>query len=79
MFEFLADKTVPIGLVFIVSFIVLALSIFYMYKHSLVSWMGLLLGVLILLASFATIGFTYFGEHVQAMMNKGEAPTQPQN
>ena len=75
MFELLSTKMVPIGLVFIVSFIVLALSIFYMYKHSLVSWMGLLLGVIILLASIAAGGFTYFGEQVQAMMNKGEAPT----
>lgn len=75
MFEFLSNTTVPLGLVFIVSFIVLALSIFYMYKHSLVSWMGLLLGVLILLASIAAGGFTYFGEQVQAMMNKGAAPT----
>jgi len=76
MFEFLAEKTVPNGLVFIVSFIVLALSIFYMYKYSLVSWMGLLLGVIILLASIAAGGFTYFGEQVQAILNKGEeAPT----
>ena len=70
MFEFLKE-TVPIGLVFIVSFIVLALSIFYMYKHSLVSWVGLLLGVIILLASFAIVGFTYFD--LQAMFSKGEA------